>query len=205
MDYKTLSEMLYKVVKHPSQWNLQDIKRAGKMQKILQREIEKELSLVSSVAVNDGVIKSDETPVTTSQEHVSFMQRIFTEHDATFDASIINQAPGKDTIEKNNVDVTAPVTVGCRFFVTIICSSIIKKPPYQIFRGDDIIEKDFMTDQVTKTNSVIYAVIDATVSDITTTLNEYFTEACIISTVMHNSDWVPQQYKTVWHNKTKLK
>lgn len=216
MDYKTLSEMLYKVVKHPSQWNNQDVKRAGKMEKILQREIEKELSTIGLVAEAGNAIKpevvSNEVIQTVAQSELkptSLMERMFAEQDAKLDEEILKNTGNKPAITTaiNNTtdDEMKLKQAEARYFVTIICSLVIKKPVFQIFKGDNIVEKDFRTDQITRTDSVFYAVIDASERDIRSTVPEYFINGFITSMVKYDTDWVPPQYKGVWQNRTKIK
>lgn len=212
MDYKTLSEMLYKVVKHPSQWNIQDVKRAGKMKKILEREIEKELSTIGLVAEVPGIVNTqthdEEFIKVEPQQPVSFMERVFAEQDATLDADIISRPVAvstQPTKPVNRINSVVLVQGEGRYFVTVICSSIIRKPAFQIFKGDNITEKDFVSDQVTRTNAVFYAVVDGAESDIRTAVSECFLDSFIPSMVLHETDWVPPQYKNVWQNKTKIK
>ena len=205
MDYKQLAESAYKVVKHLSQWNNQDIKRINRIKKILQKEIEKELESVGLIP-DDGTIVSktiESIPAVTEipTQPQSLMERVFTEEDANLDKEIIQTTPKEKTQEVKKVSSGEPK----RYFLTIVSNGILKKPAYQIFKGEDIIEKDFQTDRITNSQFVYYAVVDGNLDDITSNVKSCFINPYLSNTITHDADWVPPQYVNIWQNKTTIK
>jgi hypothetical protein len=228
MEYIKLAELVYKVVKHPSQWNNQDVKRIGKMEKILKREIESELASVGLVAVdateddkttvtevNDNVTTTEPVVEVNTQDiqPVSFMERVFAEQDQKLDETI-KMEPKKpladrysaDALQKPKENVPASNSRDGvkRYSMNIVCGGVIGKPPFQIFKCDDIVEKDFKTDQITNTQYVFYTVIDGVHKDITEALTKYFANAYITGMTQQADDYVPPQYAAYFRNQTKL-
>lgn len=230
MEYIKLAELVYKVVKHPSQWNNQDIKRIGKMEKILKKEIELELlkaGLVEDIEdTQEEFLKKkhteDDSVITTAPvmgvntpdiKPMSLMERVFAEQEEKLDDTI-KMEPKKsltnsDAAEvlskpKENNPIVKSYGESKRYSMNIVCSGVIGKPPFQIFKCDDIVDKDFQTDQIRSTQYVFYTVIDGIHKDITEALLKYFSNAYITGMTEQADDYVPPQYKTYFRNQTKL-
>jgi len=227
MEYIKLAELAYKVVKHPSQWNNQDIKRIGKMEKILKKEIEAELASVGLVEVttdNSKVFATEDKDVvittapvvgvnTPDIKPMSLMERMFAEQDEKLDETI-KMEPKKSLVDRYSTDVLSkpvennPVVKSYgeskRYSMNIVCTGVIGKPPFQIFKCDDIVDKDFQTDQIRSTQYVFYTVIDGIHKEITEALMKYFSGAYITGMTEQVDDYVPPQYKAYFRNQTKL-
>lgn len=228
MEYIKLAELLYRVVKHPVQWNNQDVKRIGKIEKILQREIEAELASVGLVAVTSDAPELHEAPeqkieavITTKPvpgvntpgidvQPKSLMERVFAEQDEKLVDEIKKTEPKKQTDTAKTV-VKEKTTAKSeddgevkRYSMNIICTGVSAKPPFQIYKGEDIVNKDFQTDRIMSTQYVFFAVVDCTKKHATEAVNKYFVDAYVSNMEEHELDWIPPQYKTIWQNKTKI-
>ena len=227
MEYRQLAENVYRVTKHHSQWNNQDRKRVETILRILQEEIEAELSKAGFVATpatsTKGVqVVSEKTaevaPVSElrtidEKRTVDNITEAIAEPMSLFQRIIIEQDNQVDSDESKNVVVkTAATTVAAikpegpekRYYVTIKCSGVKSKPAFQIFKGIDVVAKDFQTDEILNTQKTFYAVIDSSRNEIAAEVDKHFTGAYISDFVEAAPDWVPPQYKTIWQNKTKL-
>jgi len=207
MDYKQLAENSYKVFKHFSQWNKQDLKRIDTVAKLLQTEIEKELAKAglvesSSVSTTDSVQVT--TPriiqVETIAEPLSLLQRIVSEQDNAVEV----MEPKTVVTEKVQVAKVKSDTIDKRYFVTIMCTAVKSKPSFQLFKGLDITATDFKTDEILSNHHTFYTVIDSNRADIAAEIDKHFLNAYISEIVEHDSEWIPPQYKAIWQNKTKL-
>lgn len=225
MEYIKLAELAYKVVKHPSQWNNQDVKRIGKIEKILKKEIELELSkagLVEEVGDDTSVFESENNVITTAPvigvntpdiKPMSLMERVFADQEQVLDETIKTE-PKKSLTDryvtsvlsksKENNPVVKSHTESKRYSMNIVCSGVIGKPPFQIFKCDDIIDKDFQTDNIISTQYVFYTVVDGIRSDITEALTKYFSNAYITGMTEQADDYIPPQYSAYFRNQTKL-
>jgi hypothetical protein len=214
MDYKKLAELSYKIFRPASKWEVRDRIRINKIAELLQTEIEKELANAGIVAAdenNSDVPASisrivEEQPVVQSAPR-SLMERIFTEQDEAIDLVVKTDVSYTvvPEIVRPKAQVKANVaTTEQRYFITIICNGLIKKPSFQIFKGEDIIEKDFKTDAVTMHNNVYYAVVDGLLEDIREVVRESFVSAYVSTYTENGFDYVPAQYKTIWQDRTKI-
>lgn len=233
MDYLNIAETLYKVVKHQVQWNNQDTKRIAKISRILQKELESKLAAddivilkkkpaksapdkksvnivqpvleakpeETEIPVKLEEVKPEETDMTVTQPQ-SLMERIFMEQDAAMDKYTVVEPKKED----KHIEIDPNIIVHeKRYFVTFVCTSMSKKPMFQIFKGDDIVNTDFRTGLLIDKQCVYYAVIDADRNTIQTELNKYFVNLMVSNVVEQTADWIPPQYKNIWQNRTKIK
>lgn len=217
MDYKKLAELSYKVFRPSSKWEVRDRIRINKIAELLQTEIEKELANAGIIAADEiteesthdvpaSISRIVEEPVLQTAPR-SLMERIFTEQDEAIDLvvktevsyTVVPEIVRPKAHTKANVATTEQ-----RYFITIICNGLIKKPSFQIFKGEDIIEKDFKTDAVTMHNNVYYAVVDGLLEDIREVVRESFVSAYVSTYTENGFDYVPPQYKTIWQDRTKI-
>jgi hypothetical protein len=249
MDYRELSETLYKVCKNENQWGGQDQRKIAKMEELLQKHIEKELKRagleleiapvhsadfvkVDGNIVNTESSKEDKNKlkyevsgtkratVTTDDdlsefvtepkkfddaEQLSFLQRVVTEQDQQMDKEIVKHAEIVKEIEIEK-KISHPEGELKRYLITVVCKGLKNKPSFQIFKGHDIIDKDFRTDQVTQHDQQYYAVVDGkSKPEILEAVNAYFNGAYVSLYVEHPLDWIPPQYSTIWQDRTKIK
>lgn len=204
MDYKGLSASVYRVIRHPSQWTKKDYERVSKMATLLEEEIEAELAKVGLVSSDDikvvNTIIEEKTEIKEQpQEVLSLMQRIILTEDEKVVPVPSKSIEIKPIIKYKEGDEK-------RYMVTIICNGLQSKPSFQIFKGNDIKETDFRTDQVTRSQMVYYAVIDtADQMQIRNEVSRLFIASTITALTEYPIDWIPLQYKSIWQERTKIK
>src|SRR6185369_13887636 len=97
-----------------------------------------------------------ESPIT--KEPHSLLQRIVAEEDAKPMPAPVTKKEAETKVEKPK-----PAEGDLkRYYVEIVCSGIIVKPKFQIFKGPDIMVTDFKTDAVLRQETIFAAVVDAT-------------------------------------------
>ena len=147
-------------------------------------------------------IKTLADEVITNIKPQSFLERVIIDADAAFDKEIITQKevnkPKVEEIELSYMPLK-------RYMITIICTGIQSKPKFQIFKGDDIIDKDFKTDTVISHQQVYFAVIDTVdKKNVFDEIKKHFSNAYISDYNEQKIDWIPSHYQTIWQNRTKL-
>lgn len=92
-----------------------------------------------------------------------------------------------------------------RFYVEITCTAILGKPPVQIFKGEDIIDRSFKDDEILRHKFVFYLCADAfSIKEIKNCLNNYFDNLSIIKHERIGINEIPVQFQGAWQNRTKL-
>lgn len=220
--YDKFALELYKTFKHFSQWNNQDKKRVLIVENVLQTEIESELKkagfVIESVKTAPVAPESELNKLHGKQiiedinEHIkplSLMERVFAEQDIT---PVVDMSPKKSVSERYSKEalgiVEEPVKSDLpdkRYYVTIMCSSITSKPSYQIFKGLNIIAKNFKTDEIITAQCTYYAVVDSNKADISLDVAKHFSNAYVSDFAEHEANWIPVQYSTIFRNETKIK
>lgn len=167
----------------------------------------KEEELIAHSGGNVVEPKIEKVPET-STEYVSdgppqsLMSRIFAEQDMAVDPTPIKKEEVSKVVSEQKVDASLEK----RFFVTIACNGLQSKPPFQIFKGGDIVEQNFRTDEITRHQYTYFIVVDGEkISDMIPQIKSYFVNAEVVTYIEYPIDWTPLQYSTIWQNRTKLK
>jgi hypothetical protein len=220
---KDIAEELYRSFKSQVLWKEVDFKRIEKFKKIISRRFILELNTevqklsISSEEIIEIKKVADTLVLPTDNlvqvDHQTLLQRIVEAQDEQFNINenniIENDFPtqGIDAAKVLMSELNKAVNLlkDKRYFITIECDGIIKKPNFQLFKDADIIEKNFRTDQITRQRSIFKGYVDTHDRvNIYETIKEYFINAGISDIIEVSIDEIPVRYKDIWQNRTKL-
>jgi len=225
MNYNKFATKIYSTIntKDESTWTKKDHLKVNEIEFILKDEIARDKRAVKykekkqSSDVQNTVTTDDSTTFYLNEKEIteensivhvgpmSLLHRLTVEQDLE-----VQQTNEKITISNESVSNMNTVSIGNnesiikRYFVELTCVQIIKKPPFQIFRINDIVETDFRTDEVTNQRVVYHFYIDTdNVEKIRKSVPEYFIDGSI-SNITEFENTIPLQYTNIWQNRTKL-
>lgn len=224
MSYREIVEKIYRVVRHQSQWREKDKERVERMAKLLQIEIESEMLKAGFVPIGEAnnieMFSQESKPIQTS-ETLALLKEMNDKITKLQEQNSLNSNLGsytevhntetvKDEIKnpvKNVIDVFKEKNImgKKRWFITLHCDNMIKKPSFQLFGSDLHIERDFKTDEILKQKIVYHFVLDIeNVSLADNYLSSCFHNYSIISQEEHTLDWIPTQYQTIFRHQTSI-
>ena len=204
---RDLAEELYRSFKSQVLWKDVDFKRIDKFEKIIKRKFALDLDAQVKKAVEEQIVAVEKEPEEEliQIEHQTLLQRIIADQDNQFIQDIIQS---EATEEKPVVEQFNTIVEGAtekRYHIKITCTGIKKKPNFQVFKGTDVVEKDFRTDAILSHKFVYYAFVDTfDKKEIEEVVPEYFINAYISDVYETTFDSIPANYKSIWQNRTKL-
>ena len=221
---RDIAEELYRSFKSQVLWKDVDFKRIDKFEKIIRKrfilELDKKVEELEKTNTDWTVspeaieIKKEASEVKSPTDnlvqvdHMTLLQRITEAQDEQLDKELSSNIvvdPIEKEITLDNLKEVASELKDRRFFITIQCSGVVKKPHFQVFKDPDILEKDFRTDEVTRHLYVYKAFVDThDQRNIYPVIKEIFTNASVYNIQEVPIDEIPAAYKNFWQNRTKL-
>ncbi len=201
INFRNIAEELYKFIKSETIWKDIDIKRVNKFEKILIKhfknaKIEQTPTIVETIKEEFGEVN-----------HATLLQRIMSEQDEQVDNTIITDSLSKLEAKHALVEDIKVVDLNNikRYYVEIHSNGLRTKPNYQIFKGEDIVEKEFLTDNISKHTYVFIAFIDHDNElDIRQDVTLNFINGVVNNIYPVANDYIPVSYANMWQNRTTI-
>ncbi len=173
------------------------------------------------------IAKSEDLQV--FDQPTSLLERLIAEQDESFDKQLGETIPESelkplrdinipavfDIFNRNenaveeNIDIHEEIVIDNdslkRFHIRITCTAINSKPKVQIFKNDDIIEKEFLTDAILDHKLSFDMCIDANnLKQVRQSINHNFTNLSIVDHKILDVTEIPIQYQAIWQNRTTI-